>query len=347
MNNHISVNHISVKHGFTLVELLVVIAIIGMLVALLLPAVQMAREAARRAQCTNNMRQLGLAMHNHHDTKQEFPAAWLGYEYKTDAAGDKIRPTDGELRNLPPQALGDPGWSWAAEILPFVEQSAVYANFVNLDLSVTDDENEVARTTVISLFRCPSDRIDKSAFTIAEFEAMHGEEHEHEHEDEEHEEHDIDNMSFAAASYVASFGTADTEEAEEHADEHEEEEHADEHKVFATDGAFYHNSFLTFTDFSDGTSNTLIIGERSSRIGKQTWVGMPAGDGCFPTLVVGSTHDTFGKQNGSSHGFSSEHPGGANFVFGDTTVHFLSDTIDTDILKALSTRNGNESVSIP
>jgi prepilin-type processing-associated H-X9-DG protein len=74
---------------------------------------------------------------------------------------------------------------------------------------------------------------------------------------------------------------------------------------------------------------------------------MPAGDGCFPTLVVGSTFNTFGKRNGSAHGFSSEHPGGANFVFGDASVHFLSDAIATDILKALSTRDGNESVSIP
>jgi prepilin-type N-terminal cleavage/methylation domain-containing protein/prepilin-type processing-associated H-X9-DG protein len=297
-------------YAFTLVELLVVIAIIGILIALLLPAVQAAREAARRMQCTNNMRQLGIALHNYHNTFNCLPAAWFGYEPGTNR----------------PNALGDPGWSWGASILPYVEQGNVQTNFVHFDQPVSASENEQARQTVLSLFRCPSDP-GNTSFTIEEFEAQH------EHEEEEEEHGDLDDMIFASANYVASFGTADTEEAED----------CPVGTVFKTDGAFYHNSCLGFQSFTDGLSNTFFIGERSSRIGKSTWVGMPSGDACFPSLLVGTTHDTFCKQNGgSSHGFSSEHPGGANLTFGDGSVHFLSETISMDILRAISTRNGGE-----
>src|SRR3954454_4369541 len=95
------------RHGFTLIELLVVIAIIGVLVALLLPAVQMAREAARRTQCTNNLKQLGIAMHNHHDTEGTFPyGAW----------------------NTTPLA------TWTFRVLPYLEQTTVF-NALNLNKS--------------------------------------------------------------------------------------------------------------------------------------------------------------------------------------------------------------------
>ncbi|MDR1384222.1 MAG: DUF1559 domain-containing protein [Planctomycetaceae bacterium] len=300
-------------YAFTLVELLVVIAIIGILIALLLPAVQAAREAARRMQCANNMRQLGLAFHNYHDTFNRLPAAWFGYENGTNR----------------PNALGDPGWGWAASILPYVEQGNVQNNFVHFDRPVSASENEQARQTVLSLFRCPSDPNGNATFTIEEFESLH------EHEEEEEGGEDLDDMAFASANYVASFGTLDTEEAED----------CPVGTVFKTDGAFYHNSCLGFQAFTDGLSNTFFVGERSSRIGKSTWVGMPAGDGCFPTLVVGTTHDVFGKQNGgSSHAFSSEHHGGTNFTFGDGSVHFISETINPDILRAISTRSGGETV---
>jgi prepilin-type N-terminal cleavage/methylation domain-containing protein/prepilin-type processing-associated H-X9-DG protein len=88
----------SIRHGFTLVELLVVIAIIGVLVALLLPAVQAAREAARRGQCSNNLKQLSLAVHNYHDVHLFYP----------------------------PEMMTNPGWGWGAFILPFIEQPALY-----------------------------------------------------------------------------------------------------------------------------------------------------------------------------------------------------------------------------
>lgn len=126
--------------GFTLVELLVVIAIIGILIALLLPAVQAAREAARRMQCSNNLKQIGLGLHLYHDAFAQLPAGWRGYN------------TAGR-----PHALGSPGWGWAACILPFVEQGNVARTLIHYDKSIGATENAEAAGLVLNLFRCPSD----------------------------------------------------------------------------------------------------------------------------------------------------------------------------------------------
>ena len=99
------------RKGFTLVELLVVIAIIGILIALLLPAVQAAREAARRSQCSNNLKQIGLALHNYHDANKTFPFAWM--VYATDVPG---------FSDLNAQV-------WGTRILPYLEQTALYDQY--------------------------------------------------------------------------------------------------------------------------------------------------------------------------------------------------------------------------
>jgi len=117
--------------AFTLVELLVVIAIIGMLVALLLPAIQAAREAARRSQCTNNLKQIGLALQMHHDGKKTYPR---GRESR-----DQF------------------GVAWSFELLPFMEQHAIYGSFVPL-ARVDSPENAVAMRTPVDTFHCPSRR---------------------------------------------------------------------------------------------------------------------------------------------------------------------------------------------
>lgn len=129
------------RPAFTLVELLVVIAIIGILVALLLPAVQAAREASRRASCANNLKQIGVALHNYHDTQRRLPPGWMAYD-----------PANGQ-----PHWFGVPGWGWASRTLPYLEQAAISENLIRFDLPITDPANAQARVTAIKTFRCPSD----------------------------------------------------------------------------------------------------------------------------------------------------------------------------------------------
>src|ERR1700754_1280668 len=128
------------SHGFTLIELLVVIAIIAVLIALLLPAVQAAREAARRMQCTNNLKQLGLAMHNYHDTLGTFPIGRMGtnYTYPANVTNNANRRT------------------WALSIMAFIEQGNLY-NAANFAVSFHEPQNQTVRMTLVGSFHCPSD----------------------------------------------------------------------------------------------------------------------------------------------------------------------------------------------
>ena len=125
------------RRAFTLIELLVVIAIIALLVGLLLPAVQGAREAARRAQCVNNLKQIGVALHNYDGSHQTFPS---GYVSNFDASGNDT----------------GPGWGWAGMLLPQSEQTPLF-NSINFNLAIEDLANMTSRLPNVSCFLCPSD----------------------------------------------------------------------------------------------------------------------------------------------------------------------------------------------
>ncbi len=133
------------RRGFTLIELLVVIAIIAVLIALLLPAVQAAREAARRSQCVNNLKQLGLAMHNYHDSLGTFPIGAMGV--RSLAAGGKY-PSG--------TAVGNARRTWAFMLLPYIEQGTI-GNSINFSLSVNTNQNTTASIALIAVYLCPSD----------------------------------------------------------------------------------------------------------------------------------------------------------------------------------------------
>lgn len=131
------------RSGFTLIELLVVIAIVGILIALLLPAVQNAREAARRSQCQNNLKQIGIALHNYHDTNQTFPPGWIG------------------VTSNQSDVNGINGWGWASKLLHRMEQQPLYHQ-IDFKLSVMAPINAPVLTKSLPMFRCPSDPSSES-----------------------------------------------------------------------------------------------------------------------------------------------------------------------------------------
>ncbi|AGA29283.1 DUF1559 domain-containing protein [Singulisphaera acidiphila] len=140
------------RYGFTLIELLVVIAIIAVLIALLLPAVQAAREAARRSQCVNNLKQLGLAVHNYHSTHNVLPPLMSNFT-KSEAIGPMV------------PATGDWPLGWAVMILPMMEQQAIY-NAANFSRGAQDPINSVTVSSVkINSLVCPSESLKTSPFS--------------------------------------------------------------------------------------------------------------------------------------------------------------------------------------
>jgi prepilin-type N-terminal cleavage/methylation domain-containing protein/prepilin-type processing-associated H-X9-DG protein len=136
------------RSAFTLIEVLVVIAIIGILVGLMLPAVQKVRESAARAKCQNNLKQIGLALQNYHDRMNGFPAG-----YQSQVASDN-------------SDLG-PGWGWAAYLLPDVEQTNLF-NHIRFDLQIYDAKNAGARVATVPIYLCPSDPLARGTFTVVD-----------------------------------------------------------------------------------------------------------------------------------------------------------------------------------
>src|SRR3954454_4417085 len=151
------------RPAFTLVELLVVIAIIGVLVALLLPAVQAAREAARRMKCQNNLKQIGLALHNYHDSFGRFPAAY--YRAWPTSVGS---------------TFGTPGWGWGTMILPRLEQQGLYdALNVNTTQATGAATMKPLAQTPLQMFRCPSDtgkplNLNRASYATSNYIAVFG-----------------------------------------------------------------------------------------------------------------------------------------------------------------------------
>jgi prepilin-type N-terminal cleavage/methylation domain-containing protein/prepilin-type processing-associated H-X9-DG protein len=288
------------RQAFTLIELLVVIAIISSLLGLLLPAVQRVRGFASRIQCANNLRQIGLACHNHNDTQGALPP---GY-YATAAYPDTT-----------------PGWGWGAYLLPYLDQEPLYRQ-LNFSQPV---QFSPAIQTVVKVFLCPVDTYPDS-FTIVDG--------------------TLTPLCMAApSSYAATVGS-DASEVDD----------------FAGNGIFYRNSRTRLTDIIDGTSQTVMIGDRAWQQTNGTWAGAPNGaitragplnpwsnaTGPAPCLVLAHNNwiNIRTDSDGGLDDFSSNHSGGANLVFADGAVHFLRSITyngqDRRDFWALGTRAGGE-----
>ena len=285
------------RHGFTLVELLVVIAIIGVLIALLLPAVQQAREAARRMQCTNNLKQIGLSLHNYHDTYGSFPSLIIPPQ--------DIRGSANQVNSL------DPAWGWQAFLLPFIEQSALHEQARIGRGSRPLDHPDQFRT-VINGYMCPSDPGPEIDSNDSMWNRLMGTSNTH--------------LYAAKSNYVAN-------------NDHEttvRDENDPDHPRRPT-GMFWRNSSVSFRDITDGTSNTIAVGERAYRpdntnASAAVWLGAADSDHNndwgYDTAGTGHSPINLGGGWDFVRGFSSHHPGGAQFLMGDGSCHFISETIE-------------------
>jgi prepilin-type N-terminal cleavage/methylation domain-containing protein/prepilin-type processing-associated H-X9-DG protein len=300
----------ALRRGFTLIELLVVIAIIGVLVGLLLPAVQQAREAARRNACGNNMKQIGLAMHNYADAHREhLPTGWV-----CDPSEDH----------------GDEGlgWGWASQILMHLEEAAVYDD-IDFRQQIAHASNTAARTAVIRTFLCPSDPLS------AEPVFFPGDDGSGDNDEHDDPDHTPGTMQFSRSTYPGMFG----------AEHMHEEGPPEEHHALEGDGVFFGNSKVAFRHIKDGLSKTIAVGERDGRLGGSLWIGMVEGKCAAPGRVVGPGEHMFNSGDPHFDDFYSQHPSGMNVVFADGHVAFLHDSLTEAIFQALATRAGGEVVA--
>jgi prepilin-type N-terminal cleavage/methylation domain-containing protein/prepilin-type processing-associated H-X9-DG protein len=338
------------RRAFTLIELLVVIAIISVLIALLLPAVQSAREAARRAQCTNNLKQIGLALHNYEEALGTFPP---GYVSTID-----MRVTDAcnmDQENQHGVDLGT-GWAWGSMILPHLEQQPLY-NSINFNLSVAFHQNDTCSLTALSGYLCPS---DPGPSVVPVFEDPPDPNNPGTY----NASHIVDILS--RGNYVGMYGLGEIC-AQSNALDGQDNNGLGPYGRHA--GIFYRNSATRIAAITDGTSNTIIVGERSHNLSYVTWVARsidgwlgktspieggtdkfnPSPEECWTQIMgpVGLEDGLRTINNPEAHveDYWSMHPGGANMLFADGSVHFLKSSISPIPWRALATRAYGEVIS--
>jgi prepilin-type N-terminal cleavage/methylation domain-containing protein/prepilin-type processing-associated H-X9-DG protein len=335
------------KRGFTLIELLVVIAIIAILVALLLPAVQQAREAARRAACKNNMKQIGLALHNYHDVSNQFPPGMI----HSGATNNRTATAMGQTFNL-----NHTGWTM---LLPFLEQATLYNSFnINhasrfVDVSTVGIQgdplvNKDFVETILPVLLCPSEPFQRYTYN------------------QTNGRHYTLELKYTGKKACTSYMFASGRLAETWSFYHVRDttssdmpvnEAVDGRMLVQYQGAFGNNGAAAIKNITDGTSNSILVGEstlnKHSAGYRPTW-GAGKYTGVFGRVAPRKTTNTTsnirfrinspvaawtGKmascatRTGSctrphASVFSSRHPGGAHFVMADGRVEFLTDSID-------------------
>lgn len=337
--------------GFTLVELLVVIAIIGILVALLLPAVQSAREAARRISCSNNVKNIGLAIHNYHSAQKSFP---ISHGYLGDAGCELNDP----FTNLP---IGTcevdvplSGKGWIVDALPYMEEQPLYdslrlgfddpskplsdmrfsASFRGTGSGMGRPEIREAMAQQLPLLSCPSDdttRVEaiqnrywwrNIPVAVTNYKGVIG-------------DPAVVNHLNPLWNQVDNFGSVDC------------------HDKAYCNGVFHRNSYfrpIAFRKVTDGTSHTFAVGEAVTYLDLHNVAYFTDGDWASCNQPLNYYPDDDSELNiynewYNVRGFRSLHPGGANFALSDASVQFVNESIDHIAYRALSTRNGDEVIN--
>jgi len=322
------------KHGFTLVELLVVIAIIGMLMSLLLPAINAARESGRRAVCQNSLKQLGLACHAYHDTHDAFPKG-----------GNILPPSPDSAR-----WSGDKG-NWITSLLPYIEQNNLYQRLPNMGVPNVDSIPKGAlfagapnpfRQRPPSYLRCPSDDYDSDA-SVSNYLSSAGPQRANSpcgvFPFDQYSNGNNFNPPLGYAQSTPDAGIRDNS---------------------GLRGVFARNPMplIKIPMVTDGLSNTLLLGEglpgeRLHWVSLSHWGRMDSSNNMSSTVIpinypsgnrVPCAQDPLHSwENWAvAFGFKSRHSGGANFVFGDGSVHFLSQNIDHKTYQLLGCRNDGQ-----
>jgi prepilin-type N-terminal cleavage/methylation domain-containing protein len=338
--------HRPCRRAFTLVELLVVIALLAVLVGLLLPAVQKARETAARLACQNNLKQVGLALHGYHDTQGNFPP---GFYYVAPPAGAAAPPAgpggagpgpfgQGAFfptkidRYVPPGLAtpgtpatvippSDPGWGWAAYLLPYLEQQPLFGR-IDFGLPVGSPGVAPVRVVPLRVYTCPADSFTGPYTVLTDVNAPLGD--------------------AATNSYAACLGWGGNLNTQPD----------------VGNGVFQRNSATRFADIRDGLTQTLAVGERAALFVQTPWAGVMTGgvprttpgapvyaslmEGA-PVMVMASIgYRPLNSPSSEPLNFFSPHRYAVQFVFCDGAVHALNTDTDVSVLEALATRNAGD-----
>jgi len=321
------------RTAFTLIELIVVIGILAVLMGLLLPAIQKAREAAVRIKCTNQMKQIGLALHTRYSDMDHLPPA---YTIAAQTPVPVFNPPPAPQAHIPYKADWPrpmtfiqpmwPGWGWATYLLPYLDQGPLYQT-MNLATPTSANQLQSFRDTTLGIYTCPADRSTGNFVVLTQFGTYWA--------------------NASTNSYAACYGAGgDLDNA-------------------PTDGngLFSQNSSYQWGDIADGLSNTMAIGERAAMFVQAPWFGIidqgtvrtTPGAPVFSSVVHPPPSMVMARFNNKPindpwsepYDFFSPHLGGVmNIVFADGSVRQFYPSTSVDVLRAIATRSGSESTSI-